>query len=180
MTTQPHVRMKAVEFLALPEATQPTELIEGEVVVSPAPTPKHQRTNRRTVLLLERLIPNGEIFYAPIDVYLDEDNVPQPDIVWVAADSRCIVSEKLLKGPPDLVIEIFSPGTVRQDKITKFKLYEKHGVREYWTIDPEEEYLDVFVLREGKFARQGTYSAGDKFESEALGKRVDVSAIFSA
>jgi Uma2 family endonuclease len=172
------LRMTAAEFFELPESNLPVELIKGEVIMSPAPVPKHQRVSRKSLLVLENLIPNGELFYSPIDVYLDEDNVPQPDIVWVAADSRCVISEKRLEGPPDLIVEIFSPGTERRDKKAKFDLYQKFGVREYWMIDPEEEYVEVYRHENGVFVRQGVYGPDETFESAVLGKSVELQTIF--
>lgn len=173
-------RMTAAEFFELPESNLPVELIEGEVIMSPAPIPKHQRVSRRSVILLDSLIPDGEIFDAPIDVYFDDDNVVQPDIVWVSANSRCVVTEKRLEGPPDLIVEIFSPGTERRDKKAKFDLYQKYGVREYWMMDPEEEYIEVYRHENGFFVRQGVYGPDESFESAVLGgKTVELKAVFA-
>src|SRR5256885_11123630 len=110
-------KMTANEFLALPVTNLPHELIHGEEVMSPSPTGSHQRTSRRLFKVIEQAIPNGEVFYAPVDVYLDADNVVQPDILWVAEGSACKwIDDKYLEGAPDLTVEIFSPGTVRRDK----------------------------------------------------------------
>lgn len=174
-------RMTAAEFDQLPETNTPTELIEGELIVSPSPMPKHQRVSRCTVGVLEDLIPNGEIFYAPMDVYFDDENIPQPDIIWVAEGSRCKITDKRLEGAPDLIVEIFSPGTVSRDKIGKFELYERYGLREYWMIDPNEAYIEVYRHEDGRFIRQGTYAPGSTFESAVLGgKSVTVAALFGA
>ncbi len=82
--------------------------------------------------MLDRLIPDGEVFVAPLDVYLDEVNIVQPDVMWIAADSQCVeVEGRHLRGAPKLGLAVLSPSTVRHDKSTKFRLYEKHGVREY-------------------------------------------------
>ncbi|MBI5670721.1 MAG: Uma2 family endonuclease [Chloroflexi bacterium] len=179
MAEMTRARMTAAEFDQLPETNQPTELIEGELIVSPAPVPKHQRVNRCTSGVLEDLIPNGEIFYAPMDVYFDDDNIPQPDIIWVAEGSRCKITDKRLEGPPDLIVEIFSPGTVSRDKIDKFQLYERYGVTEYWMMDPHEAYIEVYRWQEGRYLRQGTYAPGSTFESAVLGgKTVTVAALF--
>jgi Uma2 family endonuclease len=175
-------RMTAAEFFELPESNLPTELIDGEIIMSPAPVPKHQRLNGRFYLTLADLIPNGEVLYAPIDVHLDEDNVVEPDLVWVAENSRCIITEKRLEGPPDLIIEIFSPSTARRDKKEKYELYERYGVREYWMADadPLGNYLEVYVWADGKYMRQGVYGAADSFESTVLGgKTVDLKPIFA-
>jgi len=173
-------RMTAAEFFQLPETNQPTELIDGELIMSATPVPKHQRLNRRFIILLDDLIPNGELFFAPIGVYFDEENIPEPDIVWVAENSKCVVGDKYLEGPPDLIIEIFSPGTATRDKREKYQLYQRYGVREYWMVDPVGQYVEVCVLKDGKFMQQGVYGPDDSFESPVLGgKTVELKGIFA-
>jgi Uma2 family endonuclease len=174
-------RMTSAEFFELPETMQSTELLEGELVVSPAPVIDHQESLFAFAKLLDALIPNGKVVIAPTDVYLDEENILQPDIFWVAEDSRChpIDSRKRFAGPPDLIIEILSRGSVRNDRVTKFHLYEKHGVPEYWLTDPLLEYVEVYRLIDGKYVLQGVYEAGESFESVALGgKTVDLKRVF--
>jgi Uma2 family endonuclease len=175
---QERTRMTADEFFQLPETTQPTELIDGELIVSPAPILQHQLLIASFHLLLAGLIPNGLIFLAPTDVYFDKANVPQPDISWVAENSRCVLAGKRLEGPPDLIIEIFSPGTAKRDKQDKFKLYEKHGVREYWMVDPLQEYLEVWALVDERYSLLGVFGADDNFDSPVLGKVVSLSGVF--
>ena len=175
------IRMTAEQFFQLVESNQPTELIEGEVIVSPSPIVMHQRISRQLVALLLRVIPNGELFFAPMDVYFDAQNVLQPDVIWVAENSQCTIGEKYLDGPPDLLVEIFSPGTIRQDKITKFKLYERFGVREYWLVDPIEQYIEVYRLEDEQFLQQGIYEPGNMFESVVLNNHtILVEQIFMA
>lgn len=172
-------RMTAAEFLTLPGTQQPTELLDGVVIVSPAPVPKHQRSSRQLELLIEELKPNGEVFHAPIDLYLDSANVPQPDIVWIAANSRCIVGEKYLQGPPELIVEIFSPNTETKDRKYKFNLYEQYAIPEYWMVDPELEFIEVYVYENGAYKRFGLFEPGEKFVSSVLGgKKVEVSRVF--
>jgi len=178
MATINVTRMTTAEFLALPESNLPRELLNGEDIMSPAPTLVHQRLLLRLAKLVERLIPNGEVFIAPVDVVLDELNVPQPDLVWVAEGSRCqSVDNKYLKGAPDLVVEIFSPGTVRRDIKDKFRLYEKFGVREYWMLDPNEKWLEIWQLKDAHFERVDVFGPTDDCTSPLLGK-IDMKAIF--
>src|SRR5215831_11445086 len=100
-------KMTAREFMALPVSNLPHELIHGEEIMSPSPSAKHQRALFRLAKLIERLIPNGEIIIAPMDVYLDDDNVVQPDILWIAENSKAKwVEDKYVTGAPDLVVEI--------------------------------------------------------------------------
>lgn len=176
MTTR--TRMTAAEYYVLPETNRFEELINGELTVSPPPVPEHQRMVGRVFSLLEDIIPNGEVCISPIGVYLDDENSPEPDVVWVAENSRCKVAETRLEGPPDLVVEIFSPGTAKRDVGDKFELCERFGVGEYWMGSPQEAYLAVYRLENGRFARQGVYGPGDTFESAVLGKTVNLDKIF--
>jgi Uma2 family endonuclease len=170
-------RMTAVEYLALPETMQRSDLINGEIIMSPTPTVEHQRLVLRIARLLEQLVPDGEVFIAPLDVYLDDDNVVQPDVMWVAADSKCVIETKYLKGAPDLVVEVLSPGTKRWDKKEKFHLYEKYGTREYWLTEPDEQFIEVWCLRDGKFVRLDIFGRDETINSPLLGQ-VEVNAIF--
>lgn len=176
LRTQP---MTAAEFFELPESDQQLELIEGEVIALPTPIPNHQRRVGRLYRLIDDLKPDGEVFIAPLEVYLDAHNVPQPDIVWVASSSRCRVTDKRLEGPPDLVVEVLSPGTELKDRRDKFNLYQRFGVREYWLVDPVENFIEVYRLQDGAFVRQGVYGPDESFESAALGgKTVSLTGIF--
>jgi len=181
MITQDKTRMSAAEFFDLPETNAPTELLEGELIVSPSPTLAHQRVSMRLTLYLNELIPNGELLYAPMDLYLDDDNVPQPDIVWVAEGGRCRVTDKRLEGPPALIVEILSPGSIRRDRDAKFDLYERHGVDEYWIVEAIAEFVEVYRYEHGRYVRQGVYGAGEPFESAVLGGiAVDMGRVFEA
>ena len=155
------------------------ELIGGEIIEMAAPKIVHQLLSGRLYRIVDDLKPNGIVLYAPIEVYLDEYNIPQPDLVWVADGSTCEITESRLVGAPDLVIEILSPSTVKRDKTAKFRLYELHGTREYWMVDPDNSLIEVWKRGANSFERQGVYGVGDMFESSSLGKTVDVNPIFS-
>ena len=145
--------------------------------MSPSPTVIHQRLVRLVFKLLERSIPNGEVFFAPLDVYLDEENVIQPHVLWVAQDNtHILVEDKRLVGAPDLTVEIFSPGTALRDKKAKFRLYEKFGVREYWMIDPVENMLEIWQLQDTHFVLVDVFGPNDVCTSPLLGQ-IDVKAI---
>jgi Uma2 family endonuclease len=167
------------DYLALPESNQIVELLDGEIIMSATPVPKHQRLVGRFYMLINTLKPNGEVFVAPLGVYLDDDNVPEPDVLWLAENSRCKVGEKLLEGVPDLIVEVLSPGTARQDKVKKFRLYERFGVPEYWIADPIEEYIEVYTLVSGSYQRIGAFVSGESFFSPGLNKQVNLGAIFA-
>jgi Uma2 family endonuclease len=172
-------RMKAAEYRRLPETTQPTELIEGEIIVSPAPTDRHQAVVIGFVQALLRQPATGTLRFAPLDVYLDDETIVQPDVFWVSGpDSRCrLHGDGYWYGAPDLVIEVLSPGTARRDKSDKFRLYEQH---EYWLADPDARYVEVW-RRAGdasRFEQQGVYGPDEAFESALLGQTVTLAQVF--
>jgi Uma2 family endonuclease len=172
-------RMTAAEFLELPEMNLLIELINGEVIMSPTPVPAHQRSVLRLARMIEDVIPNSEVFIAPMAVHLDEANVVEPDVLWVREYGRCRVLEKYLEGVPDLVVEVLSPGTARRDRREKFDLYERFGVSEYWLVDPEAQFIEAWRLEDGRFARQGVYGPGERFECAVLGgKLIEMDPVF--
>ena len=100
------------------------ELIEGELYMTPSPITSHQRISRKIEFLLEKFVTEnelGEIFYAPYDVYFDDENVVQPDILFISKDRLNIIGDKNLQGAPDLVIEILSESNAYMDLIQKKK-----------------------------------------------------------
>jgi Uma2 family endonuclease len=92
----------------------------------------------------------GEVYYAPVDVYLDGDScVVQPDIIFVKNGGQAYFTDEGVYGAPQLVIEILSPSNEDHDNIRKKALYERFGVQEYWIIDPETKQCNGFSLLDG-------------------------------
>jgi Uma2 family endonuclease len=173
-------KVTAEQFFGLPETNHIVELVDGEIIMSATPVTHHQRIILRTARHLEDIMPDGEVFIAPLSVYLDDLNIPEPDVYWVSAANQSVVHEKHIFGVPDLIVEIFSPSTEKRDRKDKFELYERYGVREYWMIDPEPELLEVWVHENQRFTRLGIYTPGETFASPTLGsKTVEVSRLFS-
>jgi Uma2 family endonuclease len=172
--------MTLEEFLARPDTNQPMEYEDGQVILLPMPTSKHQRINRQITLVLNSAKPSGEILYAPMDVVLDGRSY-QPDIFWIREGGTCVDKGTYFEGPPDLVVEILSPSTGRRDRRDKFVAYEQHGVSEYWMVDQESALVEIYTLVDGKFQRHGAFGAEDTFTSPALGadKPIDGKAIFA-
>jgi Uma2 family endonuclease len=120
----------------MPETNQPTELWDGELIMTPAPTPAHQRICFRLAQWLEEFAASnhlGEVFVAPVDVVLSPHRVVQPDILYISSANREIIQDRI-RGVPDLVVEVVSTGTWRRDHVDKKALYEQFGVREYWIV----------------------------------------------
>lgn len=87
---------------------------------------------------------SGEVFVAPFDVVFSHVDVVEPALLFVAADQQDIVTEKHVRGAPALVVEVLSPDTRRVDEKTKYRLFDRAGVREYWLVDPELDVVKVF------------------------------------
>jgi Uma2 family endonuclease len=125
------------------------ELIDGELVVTPAPVPKHQIVSGNIFYVLQRHVHErdlGMVLFAPTDVRLTPDNVLNPDILFIARDRLHIIGPKAIDAPPDLVVEILSPGTRQRDLSIKRALYARFGVQEYWIVDPEPRNVTVLGL----------------------------------
>jgi Uma2 family endonuclease len=168
-------------FVNLPDnADKRFELINGKPTFRASHTPGHQLLVGNMSYLLRQLVPNGRVCIAPSEVYLDDQNLPQPDVLWIAENSKCVIAKKRLEGPPDLVVEVLSPSTAHYDKTFKFLLYEKYGVREYWLVEPAKRQVEVWKLAGAKYAEQGIFGEDETFDSAVLGgKTVEVSAIFT-
>ncbi len=174
-------RVTLDEFRALPESMEHIELIDGELIVSPTPKNKHQTATGNAYSILKEL-PLGRTVVSPMDVYLDDETVVEPDVFWVSgADSRCkLGADDYWHGAPDLVVEVLSPSTALRDHGVKFRLYEQYGTREYWLIDPEAQFVEVFRREQDAFARFGVFGREDSFALSVLPDvTIQVSALFA-
>ncbi len=132
------------DYLQLEEGLL-AQLIEGTLVMSPAPTLNHQRVVRRIYDMLRDVTTSGELVFSPIDLYIDDLTVLQPDLVFVADDQKEILVPKGIEGAPYLVIEVLSPSNSFIDRNTKKKLYLDFGVKEYWMVDPANRTLEAYT-----------------------------------
>ncbi len=184
MAEQTRVRMTVDEFEGLPplsERVEWVELIEGEIMVKGSPSTMHQLLAGNLYTLLKQSIPDGVVFFAPLSVRLDEYNSFQPDVFWVSANNpNCEIREDQVVGAPNLVVEVISPGSAKIDRGIKFEKYQEHGVREYWLVEPELAFLQVWLLQDGRYAQQGIFAAGETFASATIGKEITLENIFPA
>jgi Uma2 family endonuclease len=154
----------------LPETNRPTELWDGEIVMTAAPFAPHQRLVLRIARLLEDHVRGaqlGEVFVSPIDVVLAPRKVVQPDVVFVSAVRAAIVRDAI-RGVPDLLVEVVSEGTWRRDRIDKKALYEQFGVTEYWIVDPDARLIEVFALAKGAYRVHARGTGAEKVGSKLL------------
>ena len=165
------------------------ELIYGDaVMMSPPPVRIHQKASTELLAQLHAYLKGKkcEVYHAPFAVRPfeqdgddpeDVDTMVEPDITVVCDPSK--LDDIGCKGAPDLVMEILSPSTQRHDKLTKFNLYQRAGVREYWIVDPANKSVQVFVLEAGHYAAKDFGVAGDHLKVNILEDcTIDLAQVF--
>ena len=174
--------MTVDEFLQIDDEANFYELIDGVVVVSPSPSPKHQLA----LMEISRQLANhcaesgvGRVF-PETDVHLGQstdgrDIVYRPEMAFVLRDALKKIGDRLV-GAPAIVVEVISRGSRRLDTDTKFHDYERFGVGEYWLVDPENDRLIFYRMVEGRF--EDVSPAGENFQSEmADGFALDIKKV---
>jgi Uma2 family endonuclease len=157
-------------YMMLPEGTL-AELINDTIYMSPTPDFYHQEISFQLALQIGLHVQaneSGKIVTAPMDVFFDDKNVLQPDILFIAKENLDIVKKGKVKGTPDLIIEILSPGNKKHDTEVKKAIYEKFAVKEYFIVDPETKETITWYLVNGKFVKQQSTKA--KIKSKLLRK----------
>lgn len=144
------VLLTAEDYWLMPETGPRYQLIEGELFMAPAPNRFHQDISRNLVFILLKYLEKnsiGKLYHAPFDVMLNEINVFQPDIVFIANEQKSILTKQGVEGAPHLVMEILSDRTARLDKVPKKKVYASAGVEELWIIDPNSQKIEIYFLQ---------------------------------
>ncbi|MCS7207374.1 MAG: Uma2 family endonuclease [Dehalococcoidia bacterium] len=144
------------------------ELREGDLVMVPAPSDFHQAISMNLSLALGAYIRQrrlGHLRAAPYDVVLSPTDVVQPDLVFISPQRAPFIRPEGCFGPPDLVVEILSPSSAEVDRGYKRSLYARHGVREYWLVDPDTRTVEVLTLGEEGFRLVGLFRQGERLVS---------------
>jgi Uma2 family endonuclease len=172
MPSSSSLKLTYEDYELFPDDGRRHELVDGEHYVTPAPRTRHQRVSIRLSARLEMFVEQhrlGEVLEAPTDVVLSQFDVIQPDILFISHERSAILGEKNVQGAPDLLVEILSESSRKLDEITKRKLYEQHGVREYWVVDPVLETVKVYRQDEGEtFVRVAELTAEARDVLETL------------
>lgn len=156
------------DYLQMPDDRTRKEIIGGDLYVTPAPTPLHQRIVTALVSILRahvRAHGLGEVLVSPIDVVLSQTDVVQPDIVFIARANEQIIGEAAIQGAPDLVVEVLSPSTVKMDRGRKMEVYARSGIPEYWIVDPDALTVEIYRLEQGTYRLELRAPAGDVIHS---------------
>ena len=159
MTTR--VRLTYEDYAALPDDGRRYELHEGELSVTPSPGTRHQATLLNLAVILHghvRTAALGEVFLAPLDCILAQTTIVQPDIVFVDAARRSVISERGIEGAPTLVVEVMSPSTGAIDRRRKLQLYARYDVPYYWIVDPPARTIEAYALARGRYRDAGAIS----------------------
>ena len=173
------------DYVRLPRDGKRHEIIRGIHYNHPSPATKHQLISSNIAGIMYVFVKENKLgfwFNAPYDVVLDKYNVVQPDHVFVSKENEKVITEKNIKGVPDLIVEITSPNDPDYDKKTKFKLYERFKVPHYWIFDSEEDKIYEYVLdkRKGKYKLRKVWEKGEIFNPALFPKlKVKVNDFFS-
>ncbi len=155
------------DYLTWPDEER-WEIIDGiPYDMSPAPNYYHQDISGKLFIEIGLFLKGKQckVLSAPFDVRLPEKDesddetltVVQPDISVICDRSK--LDKRGCKGAPDLIIEILSPATSKKDRMTKYLLYERFGVKEYWLVSPDEKLVEVYILGEnGKYRQHEFYT----------------------
>lgn len=156
--------------------------------MTPGPSPEHQRICGELFFQIRSYLEGKEckVFFAPFDVRLVErgeseeacSNVVQPDLVVICDPAK--IDEKGCKGAPDLVIEILSPATAKKDLTLKLDLYERFQVKEYWIVDPANQYIKVYQLQDGEYQTAVVYAREEQVRCSIFADlSIDLRQLFS-
>jgi len=172
------------DYLRLPDIPgRRYEILFGVLHMADTPDLAHQMVVSRLDRRIGTLVEDGDLgdlLVAPVEVRLGPaaDPVP-PDVLFIRAERRDIIKTQCVDGPPDLVVEVLSPGTMRTDRITKLNAYEQAGVPEYWIVDPKGRTVEVYTLDGGEYALLGQYAVGEEIHSSVLAElALPVAALF--
>ena len=183
-TTQPVVKFTYEDYRTTP-ADKRYELLDGGLIMVPAPNIKHQRVQLELATQLRPFIRDralGELLIAPCDVVLSATDVVQPDLLFISREREHLLSGgENVRGAPDLVVEILSPATADRDRGYKRELYGRHGVTEYWLVDPIAETISIHRQRAAVLAATHTFGREQTLRSPLLaGLELHADDVFSS
>ena len=148
------------DYAALPNDGNRYEIVDGVLIIAPAPSPEHQDI---VGMIFHHLLVHikfaglGRVFQAPIDVELSAKNIFQPDVVVILNEHLDRIKAKRIVGAPDLVVEVASPSTALYDRFAKYDRYAQTGVQEYWIVNTETKTVQVLVLEHGEYRSLGIF-----------------------
>ena len=162
-------RWTVEDYFALDTDSERYELLEGELVLSPSPSFRHQYVANELNYVLQtwaRRRRVGEVYMGPLDIVLSPEDVVQPDIVFYRSGRLAGVGKGPVRTLPDLAVECISPFRPAFDRVHKKALYERSGIPHYWIVDPDAATLEAYRLGPAGYELADELSGDDVFEPE--------------
>ena len=179
---KPRIKYTVADYMTTPDGKS-YQLLDGELILAPSPTDRHQAIIGVLFFLLYQYNLEtglGHVRMAPLDVRLSEYDLTQPDILFVSNDRASIITPQNIQGAPDLVVEILSPSTEMYDRGYKRTMYARNGVKEYWLVDPTAEVVEVLTEGEEGFVEAANYHRGQVLASPLLpGLTIDLNRVLA-
>ena len=134
------------------------EMLGGRIQMMSSPTVNHSQIASNIYYAFRSYLKGKtcRAFSDGVDVYLTDDDRVIPDAMIVC--NKNIIKLDGIHGAPDLVVEVLSPGTAKNDKGYKKDLYKESGVKEYWIVDPVSRTIEAYILSDGKYALDEIYA----------------------
>lgn len=183
LTTEKKKKYTEQDYSLLEEGA-PFQLIHNELIMSPSPTFEHQYLSIKLLQVilfhLSKTENNGLLLSAPMDVKMDDDNIFQPDILYISESRKAELVKERIEGAPDMIIEILSPSNAYYDLRQKKDIYEKYGVKEYIIVDPMQQNAETYVIENGVYVlKQKAGKTGQLLSTVLPGLVFDLSKIFA-
>jgi Uma2 family endonuclease len=139
------------EYARFPDDGNRYEVIDGEVLVTPAPTPNHQHVVATLLIVLRAYVERFGlgVVLPDVDVLFATGQFLRPDLVFVPASRRDGISDRGIEVPPGLVVEVQSPTSKTIDRVKKPRRYGDFGIPEYWVLDPHEGCVWIWRFAAG-------------------------------
>jgi Uma2 family endonuclease len=164
------IRFNYDDYILLPEDKR-YEILAGDLYLVPAPDIRHQRVSIQLSTALHQRAKErglGTVLEAPCDVVLSQQDIVQPDLLFIREQRSGIMGEQNIQGAPDIVIEILSKATRDRDMQVKRKMYSSFGIQEYWIVDPEADTVEVLIWSELGYVSTGIQGKSDRLCSPLL------------
>ena len=169
------IRLSVEEFMELPDTydRRKMELDEGELYIMPRPRIRHQSLQLKVASSVDIYLvsfddPPAEVFHDVIVALSLEDRILfAPDMVIILRGGRATVTDRMVEGPPDIVLEILSSDR-RRDLVRKRQVYAEAGVPEYWIFDPRQDTATMLELRDGQYVERAVLTADDTLTTPLL------------
>jgi Uma2 family endonuclease len=176
-------RSSDIEFYFPQDLKVSVQIIQNQLFIMASPNFDHQEISMELSSVMHvfcKAHKIGKIVTAPLDIQFDEDNLFQPDIIFIAVSRYHIVENKKVKDAPNLVVEIWSPSNIKKEREMKRKTYQNKGVTEYWQIFPKKQEVKIEVLdEEGKYELFSEAKQKGTVHSKVLnGFEIEINTLF--